>query len=321
MDNVFTARIVTSRKGGMPMTGGNDARIIQIRDYVTSMRQRIATLRTGAEDRSPHALATAFQEIETAHEELTVADEELRMQAEALESLRAGFSDELRHYRRLFEEAPDGYVVTDGHGIILEANRTLATALHVHPRFLDRKPLISLIVRGDCREFRAALLRLTSGEAVEGLVLSLRPRDAQRPFVAEIHAVPARSGGGRASYIRWAIRLPGRALASNDGPPSDRGAREREDALPHAHAKLAGAIARVTAVARGKGIRLIVVRPDDLRLDANAATAVGAIVESLVMSQLGREVTSVGELHVVIDRQDLAVVVRVACAQVTLPIG
>src|SRR4051812_28505142 len=112
------------------MSGGRNARIILIREYVHSMRERIAVLR-GRSDGGQHALATAYQEIETAHEELTVADEELRAQADALEALRASTADELRHYRRLFDEAPDGYVVTDAHGVVLEANRTIAAALHV----------------------------------------------------------------------------------------------------------------------------------------------------------------------------------------------
>ena len=114
---------------------------------------------------------------------------------------------DLRHYRELFDGSPDGYALTDGHGVILEGNRTLAAMLGVHSRFLDRKLLVNFVARRDVRRFRVALSRLTSGEGDGEIVsLSLRPRHGHPPFVAELAPRVVRGAGDRVTSIRWGVR-------------------------------------------------------------------------------------------------------------------
>src|SRR5262249_55522464 len=55
-------------------------------------------------------------------EELGVAEEKLKQKNEELILLAAELEAEHRRYQDLFEFAPDGYLVTDRHGKILEAN-------------------------------------------------------------------------------------------------------------------------------------------------------------------------------------------------------
>jgi PAS domain S-box-containing protein len=122
---------------------------------------------------------------------------------------------DLRHYRELFDGSPDGYVLTDAHGAILEGNRTLAAMLGVHSRFLDRKLLVNFVARRDVRRFRVALARLASGEGDgEFVSLCLRPRHGHPPFVAELAPRLVRGAGDRVTSIRWGVRK----ARSNDHP-------------------------------------------------------------------------------------------------------
>ena len=66
----------------------------------------------------------AFDQLFEALEELQVAQEELRAQNEQLEAASQETRQAEARYQDLFEFAPDGYLVSDGHGVILNANRT-----------------------------------------------------------------------------------------------------------------------------------------------------------------------------------------------------
>jgi PAS domain-containing protein len=102
-----------------------------------------------------------LKEIPGARQELERALESLTSQADALqlerddaraETTRAELS--LTAARQILEEGPDGYLVTDSTGVILQANRSAAQLLGVSPRFLARKPLSLFIDEADLRMFR-----------------------------------------------------------------------------------------------------------------------------------------------------------------------
>jgi PAS domain S-box-containing protein len=81
------------------------------------------------------------------------------------------------HYRALFDFAPDGYLATDGHGKILEANRAAGALLHVRPSALPGRPLAGFICPDDRREFRSRLtaLRRSGRPGIEELRIRLQP--------------------------------------------------------------------------------------------------------------------------------------------------
>jgi PAS domain S-box-containing protein len=81
------------------------------------------------------------------------------------------------HYRALFDFAPDGYLATDGHGKILEANRVAGALLHVRPSVLTGRSLAGFICPNDRREFQSRLtaLRRSGRPAIEELRIRLQP--------------------------------------------------------------------------------------------------------------------------------------------------
>src|SRR3954452_10158773 len=91
---------------------------------------------------SPGVLGTDLGEVQ-------VAQEEMRVQNEELEKTRAVAEAERQRYRDLFEFAPNGYVVTDAEGSIVEANRAAARLFGAPAGRLAGKPLIVFITSAD----------------------------------------------------------------------------------------------------------------------------------------------------------------------------
>ena len=94
-------------------------------DEIKAARLRAEDLRQAADHprMEKHTLLLeALEQLQTTLEELQVADEELRQQNEELINGRTELEAEQQRYKDLFESAPDGYIITDGFGTILEAN-------------------------------------------------------------------------------------------------------------------------------------------------------------------------------------------------------
>jgi PAS domain-containing protein len=189
--------------------------ILKIQDFVSAMRLRAAALRERTSEGSAEVLAEAFAELETTQEELTVAEEELRAHAERAGQASLALAGELRMFRELFDHSPDGYARTDGRGVVRIANRTLATQLNIHPRFLENKPLINFVARADCKPFRALLMRLgEGGQQPCELRVRLRPRNGRPPFYADVRVVAREGNGG----VYWAIRPVSDQPAASSAP-------------------------------------------------------------------------------------------------------
>ncbi|MDX2096621.1 MAG: PAS domain-containing protein, partial [Leptolyngbyaceae cyanobacterium bins.59] len=83
-------------------------------------------------------LSEALEELQAVLEELQASEAELHHQNEALVNTRQAVESERQRYKELFEFAPDGYLVTDANGRILEANHAIVTLLNVSQEFLGR---------------------------------------------------------------------------------------------------------------------------------------------------------------------------------------
>jgi len=64
----------------------------------------------------------------------------LSQQNQELEITQRALEVERQRYQELFEEAPDGYLVTDPQGTIQSANCAAATLLNVSQKFLVGQP-------------------------------------------------------------------------------------------------------------------------------------------------------------------------------------
>jgi len=133
----------------------------------------------------------AYEELLAAMEELQVAEEQLLQQNE--EPVATGYSMEAerQRYQDLFEFAPDGYLVTDPEGTILEANHAAASLLNTAQDFLVGIPLVAFVVQGGRRAFVTQLTRLPELERVQDWAVRLQPRDGT-PFPAAVTAAAVR---------------------------------------------------------------------------------------------------------------------------------
>jgi two-component system phosphate regulon sensor histidine kinase PhoR len=95
-------------------------------------------------------------------------------------------------YRALFEVAPDGYLVTDLHGLIVEANDGAGRLLGRPHERLVRKPLAGFVDLPDRREFRHLLNELSEHGGARRVELELRAKTGvPLPVSATIGVVEA----------------------------------------------------------------------------------------------------------------------------------
>jgi len=146
----------------------------------------------------------ALQQLSTALEELQVTGEELQQQNEELLVLQNQLEKQRQRYQDLFEFAPDGYLVTDPDGLIVQANRAAGQLLNVHLEHLTQRPLIGYVAPWDRDAFYTCLEGVAQAEVREW-ELDLLPRD-RRPFPAALTVAPERDADGRVVRLRWLLR-------------------------------------------------------------------------------------------------------------------
>jgi two-component system, cell cycle sensor histidine kinase and response regulator CckA len=146
-------------------------------------------------------------ELKSAHQELQAATEELLQQNEELLSGRLALEEERRRYQELFEFAPDGYLVTDMEGLILEANSAAATLFNLGKVFLVGRPLALFVQSQERNHFRLRLNQLKKGSAIQNrdweLMMFSRKRAA---FPVSLTVKPVIASGEETVQLRWLLR-------------------------------------------------------------------------------------------------------------------
>jgi PAS domain S-box-containing protein len=140
----------------------------------------------------------ALRELETALEELRVAQQQLVEGRHHLEQIQAELVERCGKYWQLFNDMPQGYVVTRGDSTITEANRAAAELFNVSQRFLVGKTM-SLFVCEDRADFLASLGFITPGQAPRDMHFRLRPRER-----APLDVSARVAGDGHA--LRWILQ-------------------------------------------------------------------------------------------------------------------
>ncbi|MEH1943986.1 MAG: ATP-binding protein [Nostoc sp.] len=140
-----------------------------------------------------------------AFEELKITLEELKIASEELQATRMVVENERQRYQELFDFAPDGYLVTDTNGIILEANRATTIHLNVLHRFLIGKPLLTFIARSDHQPFFNYLTQLQHLDRGGEWEVCLQPRE-KICFDVALTVVTVRNQQGQPLALRWLMR-------------------------------------------------------------------------------------------------------------------
>lgn len=103
-------------------------------------------------------LRSRLQSTPEASGELHAAIEEIQTLWEELQGQSDVLAGERQRYADFFEYAPDGYVVTEPHGEIREANRAARELLGLQPGTMDGKSIVSFIAESDRPAFRGKLI-------------------------------------------------------------------------------------------------------------------------------------------------------------------
>ncbi|PSF37846.1 hypothetical protein C7H19_07630 [Aphanothece hegewaldii CCALA 016] len=160
---------------------------------------------TNIADLSPELLTESVEELTVALEELNVAQEELLQQNQELEQARIQVEVERKRYQDLFESAPDGYLVTDGAGIIQQANLAATELLKVPQQYLVGKPLTIFIPTQERPIFRSKLNKLLEEAKISEWELNIKPRWGEMFTAAITISVLHQQENGSVSWL-WLIR-------------------------------------------------------------------------------------------------------------------
>jgi PAS domain S-box-containing protein len=136
-------------------------------------------------------------------EELRTAQEELRAQNERLAAAHDVIAAERQRYHELFNLGPDGYLVTDAHGSIREANVAATELLGRPRRYLVGKP-IRVFVHPDAQAaFDRVLNQVRDTGRANGTELLLTMQDLAIPVLVHVNAAGHPEVGPR--FLRWIV--------------------------------------------------------------------------------------------------------------------
>ncbi|MFB2770075.1 helix-turn-helix domain-containing protein [Pelatocladus sp. BLCC-F211] len=152
-------------------------------------------------DEMPEALT----ELSWASQSVHFAIEELYQQHEQLEETKKTLQAECQRYQELFEEAPDGYLVTDVQGKIQLANHKASKLLNLKKEFLVGKPIINFVSLKQKHDFRNFLAQLTQNGRNQELVVALQ-QHGNELFNAALTVAISYNNQGKAQSLRWLLR-------------------------------------------------------------------------------------------------------------------
>src|SRR5919202_1646288 len=137
-------------------------------------------------------------------DELPKPPTQIGQQNEELAKSRMALEAERDRYQELFEFAPDGYLITNQEGTILEANHTATELLNVSQKLLLNKPLIVFVVAEQRQDFYSKLSQLQKGESINNWQVQMQRRHGGR-FTASLTVTPIQKPEGQVMSLRWRL--------------------------------------------------------------------------------------------------------------------
>lgn len=113
--------------------------------------------------------------------------------------------EERARYRDLFEQAPDGYVVTNLEGVITDANQAAFELFGCKPDECINRPLSDFIVKDLKNAFNTGFAKLEELGGIHEWELKIRPKD-RADFDASISVTVVKNSNKGAEAHRWLIR-------------------------------------------------------------------------------------------------------------------
>jgi GAF domain-containing protein len=169
----------------------------------------------------PTGVLAVLGELEIAHEELRVAELELARNRRQVREMIEQHETGQRWREHLFALLPAGVVVTDGMGLVMEANDTAAAILGVRPSLLARKPLPVYVDAADRRMVRDLIAELVRGEPELRATVALQVRGGEK---RSVELIGLRDPAVTPAVIRWLLMpstRPVRAPSAEPGPPGE----------------------------------------------------------------------------------------------------
>ncbi|MDD1674044.1 MAG: ATP-binding protein [Methanomicrobiales archaeon] len=153
---------------------------------------------------SEEALRSATEELQAATEKLTACNKDLRVHGTELTRLAQELRENEAKYLDLFENAPDGYLVTDPSGMITEANQTISQLLRDNPKSLAGRNFSAFII-AENGTLPAKLEDLVRGNRINSWVTAVQPTEGELISV-RINIIPVRGSRGSVESLRWTVR-------------------------------------------------------------------------------------------------------------------
>lgn len=159
-------------------------------------------------DLPSHELTTKLiSELNFALHELQTTSVELLEQNEEMAASHQTLVEERCRYQELFDFAPDGYLVTDTEGVILDANSAATNLFNVSRSLLIGKPLAIFICSEEHLTFRTRLAEMKKGTIVQDDNWELMMLSGKRTtFPVSITVGKVSSSRGGAAELRWLLR-------------------------------------------------------------------------------------------------------------------
>lgn len=183
--------------------------VVRFQQQIEGFRSRIADyqqLIDKAQELPQAVVSNLLSDLMESLEALNTDERDTRVQPETVIQTQTQLEQERQGFHELFEFAPDCYLVTDLHGVILSANRAAVVLLNLESIHLIGQPLTVFIAAKDQQTFRLKIAAMRNASTQNLFELQLVPHQEQSPLSAAITTSLKVDTSGKPAAIYWSIR-------------------------------------------------------------------------------------------------------------------